>query len=150
MHIAWKDSVFHKDDKHLEGGARKYPVRHDYGGCTVGTRSVHGGCTDMVVIETAILALLGLLNLCAIGFLAHWIRMHLDQGLQDIDEKLATAITALIDKLMSGNLGEFEAPNPIQGAIAQLIQGIAQQKMQTIDATITNRDESGQFVPPQS
>jgi len=104
----------------------------------------------MVVIETAILALLGLLNLCAIGFLAHWIRMHLDQGLQDIDEKLATAITALIDKLMSGNLGEFEAPNPIQGAIAQLIQGIAQQKMQTIDATITNRDESGQFVPPQS
>ena len=104
----------------------------------------------MVVLETAILAGLALLNLCAIGFLAHWIRMHLDQGLQDIDEKLATAITALIDKLMSGNLGEFEAPNPIQGAIAQLIQGIAQQKMQTIDATITNRDESGQFVPPQS
>ena len=104
----------------------------------------------MVVLETAILAGLGLLNLCAIGFLAHWIRMHLDQGLQDIDEKLAIAITALIDKLMSGNLGEFEPPNPIQGAIAQLIQGIAQQKMQTIDATITNRGTDGQFVPPES
>jgi hypothetical protein len=104
----------------------------------------------MVVLETAILAGLGLLNLCAIGFLAHWIRMHLDQGLQDIDEKLAIAITALIDKLMSGNLGEFEPPNPIQGAIASLIQGMAQQKMNTIDATITNRGTDGQFVPPES
>ena len=104
----------------------------------------------MVVLETAILAGLGLLNLCAIGFLAHWIRMHLDQGLQDIDEKLAIAITALIDKLMSGNLGEFEPPNPIQGAIAQLIQGMAQRKMNTIDATITNRGKDGQFTPPES
>jgi len=104
----------------------------------------------MVALEIAILAGLSLLNLAAIGFLAHWIRMHLDAGLQDIDEKLATAITALIDKLMSGNLGEFEPPNPIQGAIAQMIQSIAQQKMQTIDATITNRDAGGQFVAPES
>ena len=104
----------------------------------------------MVVLETAILAGLGLLNLCAIGFLAHWIRMHLDQGLQDIDEKLAIAITALIDKLMSGNLGEFEPPNPIQGAIAQLIQGMAQQKMSTINATVTERAPDGQFAPAQS
>ena len=104
----------------------------------------------MVALEIAILAGLGLLNLAAIGFLAHWIRMHLDQGLQDIDEKLATAITALIDKLMSGNLGDFEPPNPIQGAIASLIQGIAQQKMQTIDATITDRGPDGQFAPAQS
>ena len=104
----------------------------------------------MVALEIAILAGLGLLNLAAIGFLAHWIRMHLDQGLQDIDEKLAIAITALIDKLMSGNLGEFEPPNPIQGAIASLIQGMAQQKMNTIDATITNRGTDGQFTPPES
>jgi len=104
----------------------------------------------MVVLETAILAGLGLLNLCAIVFLAHWIRMHLDQGLQDIDEKLALAITALIDKLMSGNLGEFEPPNPIQGAIAQLIQGMAQQKMSTINATVTERAPDGQFAPAQS
>ena len=91
-----------------------------------------------------------LLNLCAIGFLAHWIRMHLDQGLQDIDEKLAIAITALVDKLMSGNLGEFEPPNPIQGAIAQMIQSIAHQKMNTINATVSERGTDGQFVPPQS
>jgi len=104
----------------------------------------------MVALEIAILTFLGLLNLCAIGFLAHWIRMHLDQGLQDIDEKLATAITALIDKLMSGNLGDFEPPNPIQGAIAQMIQSIAHQKMNTINATVTERGTDGQFVPPES
>jgi len=104
----------------------------------------------MVALEMAILAGLSLLNLAAIGFLAHWIRMHLDAGLQDIDEKLATAITALIDKLMSGNLGEFEPPNPIQGAIAQLIQGMAQQKMNTINATVTERSPDGQFAPAQS
>jgi len=104
----------------------------------------------MVTLEMAILGFLGLLNLAAIGFLAHWIRMHLDAGLQDIDEKLAIAITALIDKLMSGNLGEFEPPNPIQGAIASLIQGMAQQKMNTIDATITERRPDGQFAPAQS
>jgi len=104
----------------------------------------------MVALEMAILGGLMLVNLAAIGFLAHWIRMHLDQGLQDIDEKLAHAITALIDKLMSGNLGEFEPPNPIQGAIAQLIQGMAQQKMNTINATVTERSPDGQFAPAQS
>jgi len=109
-----------------------------------------GWWTGMVVLETAILAGLMLLNLCAIGFLAHWIRMHLDQGLQDIDEKLAVAITALIDKLMSGSLGEFEPPNPIQGAIAQMIQSIAHQKMNTINAVVTERGTDGQFVPPES
>jgi len=150
QHAHWKDSVFHKDDKHLERSARECPVRHDYGGCTVGARSVHGGCTDMVALETAILALLGLLNLAAIGFLAHWIRMHLDQGLQDIDEKLAIAIKALIDKLMSGEMSEFEPPNAIQVAIGDFIRSIAHQKMNTINATITERDESGQFVPAQS
>jgi len=76
--------------------------------------------------------------------------MHLDQGLQDIDEKLAIAIKTLIDKLMSGEMSDFEPPNPIQGAIAQLIQGMAQQKMNTINATVTERAPDGQFAPAQS
>ena len=104
----------------------------------------------MVVIETAILALLGLLNLAAIGFLAHWIRMHLDQGLQDIDEKLAIAIKTLIDKLMSGEMSDFEPPNALQAAFADLIRSVAHNKMNTINATVTERDAGGQFVPPQS
>jgi len=104
----------------------------------------------MVALEIAILATLALINLASIVILAHWIRMHLDSAMMDIDEKLATAISALIDKLMSGNLGEFEPPNPIQGAIAQMIQSIAHQKMNTIDAVVTERGTDGQFVPPQS
>jgi len=109
-----------------------------------------GWWTDMIALEFAILTTLALINLASIVILAHWIRMHLDQGLQDIDEKLAIAITALIDKLMSGNLGDFEPPNPIQGAIAQLIQGMANQKLNTINAVVTERGPDGQFAPAQS
>jgi len=104
----------------------------------------------MVALEIAILAGLSLLNLAAIGFLAHWIRMHLDAGLQDIDEKLAVAIKTLIDKLMSGEMSEFEPPNAIQAAIGDFIRSIAHQKMNTINATVTERGTDGQFVPAQS
>jgi len=100
----------------------------------------------MVATETLILASLMLINLISLGGFALWIRMHLEQSMMDIDEKLALAIQALVDKLMSGGLTEFEPPNPIQGAIAQLIQGMAQQKMNTIDATITDRGPNGQFT----
>ena len=101
---------------------------------------------DMVATETLILASLGVLNLLAIVYLSLWFRIHLDQSLMDIDEKLALAIKSLVDKLMEGGLGEFEPPNPVQGAIAQMIQAIAAQKMNTIDATITQRAPDGQFT----
>ena len=100
----------------------------------------------MVLQDTLILATLMMINLISLGGFALWIRMYLEQALIDIDEKLAMAIQALVDKLMSGGLAEFEPPNPIQGAIAQLIQGMAQQKMNTIDATITDRGPNGQFT----
>ena len=100
----------------------------------------------MVVPDTLILATLMLINLISLGGFALWIRIYLEQALMDIDEKLALAIQALVDKLMTGGLAEFEPPNPIQGAIAQLIQGMAQQKMNTIDATITERGPNGQFT----
>ena len=100
----------------------------------------------MVVQDTLILASLMLINLISLGGFALWIRIYLEQALMDIDEKLALAIQALVDKLMTGGLAEFEPPNPIQGAIAQLIQGMAQQKMNTIDATVTDRGANGQFA----
>ena len=103
----------------------------------------------MVACETLILASLMVINLISLGGFALWIRMHLEQSLMDIDEKLAIAIQALVDKMMSGGLTEFEAPNPIQGAIASLIQGMAQQKMNTIDATVTERGPNGQFTTVQ-
>ena len=100
----------------------------------------------MVSPDMLILTTLMTLNLIFLAGFAYWIKIYLEQSLMDIDEKLATAIQALVDKLMTGGLAEFEPPNPIQGAIAQLIQGMAQQKMNTIDATITNRGENGQFT----
>ena len=100
----------------------------------------------MVVQDTLILTTLMLINLISLGGFALWIRIYLEQALMDIDEKLALAIQALVDKLMTGGLAEFEPPNPIQGAIAQLIQGMAQQKMNTIDAHITERGPNGQFT----
>ena len=100
----------------------------------------------MVVQDTLILSALMLINLISLGGFALWIRIHIEQSMIDIDEKLAIAIQALVDKLMSGGLAEFEPPNPIQGAIAQLIQGMAQQKMNTFDANITDRGPNGQFT----
>ena len=93
-----------------------------------------------------ILTTLMTLNLIFLAGFAFWIRIYLEQSLLDIDEKLALAIQALVDKLMTGGLAEFEPPNPIQGAIAQLIQGMAQQKMNTFDANITDRGPNGQFT----
>ncbi len=104
----------------------------------------------MVVQDTLILASLMLINLISLGGFALWIRIHIEQAMMDIDEKLAIAIQALVDKLMTGGLSEFEPPNPIQGAIAQLIQGMANQKMNTINATVTERAPDGQFAPAQS
>ena len=100
----------------------------------------------MVVQDTLILASLMLINLISLGGFALWIRIYLEQALMDIDEKLAMAIQALVDKLMTGGLAEFEPPNPIQGAIAQLIQGMAQQKMNTFDANVSDRGPNGQFT----
>jgi len=100
----------------------------------------------MVLPDTLILATLMMINLISLGGFALWIRIYIEQAMMDIDEKLAIAIQALVDKLMTGGLSEFEPPNPIQGAIAQLIQGMAQQKMNTIDATVTDRGMNGQFT----
>jgi hypothetical protein len=88
---------------------------------------------------------LGALNLVLSVLVALWIRVHLEQSLLELDEKLALAIKSMVDKLMEGGLSEFEPPNPIQGAIAQLIQGMAAQKMNTFDARVMSRGEDGQF-----
>ena len=100
----------------------------------------------MVLPDTLILASLIVINLISLGGFALWIRIHIEQAMMDIDEKLAIAIQALVDKLMSGGLTEFEPPNPIQGASAQLIQGMAQQKMNTFDANVSDRGPNGQFT----
>jgi hypothetical protein len=100
----------------------------------------------MVATETLILATLLALNLLSTLILALWIRMHLDDALLELDEKLALAIKGVTDRLLEGGLGDFEPPNPIQTAIAQFLQASVQQKMNTVEAVVTERGDNGQFV----
>ena len=99
----------------------------------------------MVSTEIMILGALSVLTLLSIVVLALWLRIELANMLELLDERLALALKSTIDRLLEGGIGDFEPPNPIQGAIAQLIQGIAAQKMNTIDAVVTQRAPDGKF-----
>jgi len=100
----------------------------------------------MVATELLVLGVLNVICILSIVSLGLWIRIELANMLDLLDERLAMALKSTMDRLMEGGMGEFEPPNPIQGAIAQLIQGMAQQKLNTIDATVTNRGPDGQFA----
>ena len=99
----------------------------------------------MVAPEIIILGVLSVLTLLSIVVLALWLRIELANMLELLDERLALALKSTIDRLLDGGIGDFEPPNPIQGAIAQLIQGMAAQKMNTIDAVVTQRAPDGKF-----
>ena len=99
----------------------------------------------MVATELLILGALSVLTLLSIVILGLWLRIELANMLELLDERLALALKSTIDRLLDGGIGDFEPPNPIQGAIAQLIQGMAAQKMNTIDAVVTQRAPDGKF-----
>ena len=99
----------------------------------------------MVSPEIIILGVLSVLTLLSIVVLALWLRIELANMLELLDERLALALKSTIDRLLEGGIGDFEPPNPIQGAIAQLIQGMAAQKMNTIDAVVTQSAPDGKF-----
>ena len=65
--------------------------------------------------------------------------------LELLDERLALALKGTIDRMLEGGIGDFEPPNPIQAALAQLIQGMAAQKMNTIDAVVQPKAADGKF-----
>ena len=99
----------------------------------------------MVATALLILGALSVLTLLSIVILGLWLRIELANMLELQDERLAPALKSTIDRLLDGGIGDFEPPNPIQGAIAQLIQGMAAQKMNTIDAVVTQRAPDGKF-----
>jgi hypothetical protein len=99
----------------------------------------------MVAAELLILGVLNVICLLSIVSLGLWLRIELANMLELLDERLALALKSTIDRMLEGGIGDFEAPNPIQGAIAQLIQGMAAQKMNTIDAVVTQRGADGKF-----
>jgi len=68
---------------------------------------------------------------------------QIDEGLIELDEKLALAIKSVVEKIPS--LGGSEPINPIQMAFAQLIGNMAQQKQVIIPPKIIERDEKGLF-----
>ena len=69
--------------------------------------------------------------------------IKIEDGLIELDEKLALAIKSVVEKIPG--LGETEPINPIQMAIGQLIANMNQQQ-QNPAMKIIQRDEKGLFV----
>ena len=68
---------------------------------------------------------------------------QIDEGLVELDEKLALAIRSVVEKIPG--LGDHEPINPIQMAIGQLIANMNQQKQQP-QMKVIQRDEKGLFT----
>ena len=98
-----------------------------------------------MVDEITLLIALGTLNLLGSLGLALWIKRELEDSMEELDNSLALALQSTMDKLTGEGAVAFEAPNPIQAAIGQLLMSMAQQKMNTVEATITPRDADGTF-----
>ncbi len=71
----------------------------------------------------------------------------IEDGLIELDEKLAIAIRSVVEKIPG--LGEHEPINPIQMAIGQLIANMNQQKQQP-QMKVIERDEKGLFTSQDS
>tara|TARA_B110001454_G_scaffold203717_1_gene211855 strand:- start:1819 stop:2118 length:300 start_codon:yes stop_codon:yes gene_type:complete len=69
---------------------------------------------------------------------------QIDEGLVELDEKLALAIKSVVEKIPG--MGDSEPINPIQMAFAQLIGTMAQQKQVIIPPKIMERNEKGLFT----
>ncbi len=98
-----------------------------------------------MVDEITLLIALGTLNLLALGGLSLWIKRELEDSMNQLDNSLALALQSTVEKLTGEGAVAFEAPNPIQTALAQMLMSITQQKMNTVEATITPRSEDGTF-----
>ena len=99
----------------------------------------------MVATELVILGVLAVLCLLSIALLALWMRKELDDAGSELDSSLAMAIKSTLDKLTGEGIMPFEPPNPIQAALAQMISGMAMQKMNTIDAVVQQKAPDGKF-----
>ena len=98
-----------------------------------------------MVDEITLLIALGTLNLLGSLGLALWIKRELEDSMEQHDNSLALALQSTVEKLTGEGAVAFEAPNPIQAALAQMLMSITQQKMNTVEATITPRGEDGTF-----
>jgi len=68
--------------------------------------------------------------------------IKLTQAVEELDSKLAGAISSLVEK----GLGEFEPVNPIQAAIAQMLTNNLTQNRTSGDVIEVVRDVGGKFA----
>ena len=113
---------------------------------------VWGGFKDRRGLDGAMMETLYIIGTIIVGFgvvfkllidLGH----KIEDGLVELDEKLAMAIRSVVEKIPG--LGESDPINPIQMAIGQLIANMSQQNQQPAMKVI-QRDEKGLFVSEDS
>ena len=98
-----------------------------------------------MVDPITVLIALSALNLLASAALALWIKRELEESVQELDSTLALAIKATMDQLGDGVLGGFEPVNPVQAAIASMIQAYASNKIGAIEIQAGTRGADGTF-----
>tara|TARA_R110000737_G_scaffold44816_1_gene65076 strand:+ start:581 stop:880 length:300 start_codon:yes stop_codon:yes gene_type:complete len=69
---------------------------------------------------------------------------QIDEGLVELDEKLALAITSVVEKIPG--MGDSEPINPLQQMLAQLIGQHMESKQVIIPPKIIERNEKGLFT----
>jgi len=113
---------------------------------------VRGGFKDRTGLDGVMMETLYIIGVIIVGFgvvfkllidLGH----KIEDGLVELDEKLAMAIRSVVEKIPG--LGESEPINPIQMAIGQLIANMSQQTQQP-QMKVIQRDEKGLFVSEDS
>ena len=98
-----------------------------------------------MVDPISVLIGLSALNLLASAALALWIRAELDSAVVELDSALALAIKATMDQLGETGLGGFEPVNPVQAAVASMIQAYASNKIGAIEIQAAPRGTDGTF-----
>tara|TARA_B100000579_G_C22767366_1_gene822184 strand:+ start:1057 stop:1338 length:282 start_codon:yes stop_codon:yes gene_type:complete len=88
-----------------------------------------------------------IIGVIIVGFLISFkllydLGIKIEDGLIELDEKLALAIQSVLKQVPG--LGETEPINPIQMAIGQLIANMSQQQNPAMK--VIQRDEKGLFV----
>ena len=113
---------------------------------------VMGGFKDRTGLDGVMMETLYIIGTIIVGFgvvfkLLIDLGRQIEDGLIELDEKLAIAIRSVVEKIPG--LGEHEPINPIQMAIGQLIANMNQQKQQP-QMKIIERDEKGLFTSQDS
>tara|TARA_R100000541_G_scaffold39386_1_gene47205 strand:- start:124 stop:441 length:318 start_codon:yes stop_codon:yes gene_type:complete len=102
---------------------------------------------DGVMMESIYVITVIILGFGVMAKLLYDLGTQIDEGLIELDEKLALAIRSVVEKIPG--LGDSEPINPIQMAFAQLIGNMVQQKQVIIPPKIIERDENGLFTKQQ-